>query len=146
MSDERKWIASDGVTELKPGMLVLAKNGSGIWFVSLFSHLVADGEKLYRCTNGMLFEYCIPLEGNEHMAGTMLPISQKEKPFEWGEKVLVWDDEGEQKKLALFDRDGGGGPGECKDYWCEALVKGQIKTSKWRHCQRAPLDADAEQR
>ena len=145
MSGERKWIASDGVTELKPGMLVLVRDEEeDEWCVDIFSHFKKDSEP-YRCTSGM-WPHCIPLEGNEHMAGTMLPISQKEKPFEWGEKVLVWDDEGEQKKLALFDRDGGGGPGECKDYWCEALVKGQIKTSKWRHCQRAPLDADAEQR
>lgn len=77
---EKKWIASDGVTELKPGMLVLAKNGSGIWFVSLFSHLVSDSEKLYSCTNGMLFEHCIPLEGNEYMAGTTFPVTNKEKP------------------------------------------------------------------
>ena len=98
---EKKIIASDG-SELKPGMAVLGKNGDRIWFVSMFSHFAVDGGKDYYCTNGMPFECCIPLEGNEHMAGTKLPIPNKEKPLEWGERVLVWDRPGQEKIEAIF--------------------------------------------
>lgn len=141
MINEGKWIASDG-SELKPGMLVLAKNGSGIWFVSLFSHLVADSEKLYRCTNGMPFEHCIPLEGNEHMAGTTLPIPRKEKPFEWDEKVLVWCDGEDEKKPAIFICD----LGDDEKYRYKVILKGTDRLTLWQYCTRAPFDADAEQR
>ena len=137
MSGERKWIASDGVTELKPGMLVLVRDtGNCNWTVALFSHCKFDNYPYI--TDKSCFELCIPLEGNEHMAGTMLPISQKEKPFEWGERVLVWDEDGEEKTLALFLR-------KHKEVY-GVVTKERPFEHFWRHCARVPLDAAAEPR
>lgn len=137
---EKKWIASDGVTELKPGMLVLVRDlGNCNWTVGLFSHCIF-GQYPY-ITDKSCFDLCIPLEGNEHMAGTTLPIPRKEKPFEWGEKVMVWDKEGEEKTLAIFLTDGGVG----YEYRYGVVCIGHHRESSWKNCIRAPLDADAEQ-
>lgn len=139
MSDERKWIASDGVTELMPGMLVLVRDGEKChWTVSVFSHYIS-GNYPYRTVNGS-FVHCIPLWRNKHLVGTMLPIQQKEKPFEWGEKVLVWDEDGEEKKVAIFICDYGNG----SELRYNVLTKGGLTRTVWKHCTRAPLDADAE--
>lgn len=137
MSDERKWIASDG-SELKPGMMVLVR-GSELqnWTVSIFSH-IEDG--FFVCAGWKCGVDCIPLEGNEHMVGTTLPIPQKEKPFEWGERVLVWDRDGEEKKVAIFVWD----DGDDYELRYDAFVKGDVKKTSWKHCERAPLDAAAE--
>lgn len=135
MSEERKWIASDGVMELKPGMLVLVRDEEvDEWCVDIFSHFKKDSDP-YRCTSGM-WPHCIPLEGNEHMAGTTLPIPQKEKPFEWGEKVLVWDDDGDEKTPAIFIEDRRDAYG--------VMTKCSTVETLWKHCERAPLDAAAE--
>ena len=144
MSDERKWIASDGVTELKPGMLVLVRDtGNCNWNVGLFSYCQFD--KYPYLTDKSCFELCIPLEGNEHMAGTTLPIPQEEKPFEWGEKVLVWNKGCTDRHLAIFNRTYG--EGDSLRYG--AFVKGNSihdgKEGIFSCCTRAPLDADAEQ-
>lgn len=129
---EEKIIASDG-SELKPGMAVLGKNGDGPWCVSMFSHLGIFGRKDYYGSNGVPLEYCIPLEGNEHMAGTKLPIPKKEKPFEWGERVLVWDDLTEEKKpgifLAYF----------AKGYPYIAIVEGTEDPNIFFHRERATI-------
>lgn len=144
MSDERKWIASDGVTELRPGMLVLVRDAvNSNWTVGLFSHCQFD---IYPyITDKSCFELCLPLEGNEHMAGTKLPIPRKEKPFEWGEKVLVWNEGCTDKYLAIFNRTYG--EGDSLRYG--AFVKGNSihdgKEGFFSCCERAPLDADAEQ-
>ena len=144
MSDERKWIASDGVTEFKPGMLVLVRDHVNFnWRVSVFSHCLPENG-CYLCAYDSWI-MCIPLEGNEHMAGTSLPIPQKEKPFEWGEKVLVWNKGCTDKHLAIFNRTYGEG-----DYLrYGAFVKGNSihdgKEGIFSCCQRAQLDADAEQ-
>ena len=140
MSDERKWIASDGVTELRPGMLVLVRDtGNCNWTVGLLSHC-QFGSYPY-ITDKSCFEMCLPLEGNEHMAGTALSIPRKEKPFEWGEKVLVWDEDGEEKKVAIFICDYGNG----SELRYNVLTKGGLARTVWKYCIRAPLDADAEQ-
>lgn len=81
--NEKKWIASDGVSELKPGMAVLMRwSDSRTWSVGVFSHVEDDR---YQCAGWCQGKQCIPLEGNEHMVGTSLPLPEKEKPFEWGE-------------------------------------------------------------
>ena len=142
MSDERKWIASDGVTELKPGMLVLVRDtGNRNWTVGLFSHCQFGNYPYIYITDKSYFELCLPLESNEHMAGTTLPIPRKEKPFEWGEKVLVWDKEGEEKTLAIFLTDGGVG----YEYRYDVVCIDHHRESSWKNCIRAPLDSDAEQ-
>lgn len=72
---------------------------------------------------------------NEHMAGTTLPIPQKEKPFEWGEKVLVWrKGEEEQKEVAIFIHDNGD-----KFSWLRyvVIVQGDFEISSWSYCKRA---------
>lgn len=136
--NNEKIFASGGVTELKPGMLVLVCDTAGEteWKVSVFSHRKADDDVYPYVTVSGNYEQCIPLEGNEHLVGTTLPIPQKEKPLEWGEKVLVWDDEGDEKTHAMFlemNRDVYG-----------VITKGSSVKSFWRHCERAPLDAAAE--
>ena len=139
MSDERKWIASDGVTELKPGMLVLVRDTRNCnWTIGLFSHF-QFGTYPY-ITDKSCFELCLPLEGNEHMAGTSIPIPIKENPFEWGEKVFVWDEDEEEKKLAIFLND----LGVAFEARYEVICAGHHRESLWRYCKRAPLDADAE--
>lgn len=136
----KKWIASDG-SELKPGMMVLVRDDIGDidgdrWTVTVFSYYQA-GDFPYLAATGN-YGLCIPLEGNEHMAGTTLPIPQKEKPFEWGEKVLVWNDGKEDMKyLAIFNR-----------FYAEhgvfgkygAYIKGGNNEMLFHHCIRAPLD------
>lgn len=133
---EKKIIASDG-SELKPGMAVLGKNGDGFWFVSMFSHFAVNCGKDYYCTNGMPFECCIPLEGNEHMAGTKLPIPKKEKPFEWGERVLVWDLPGEAKREALFVAYETSATGEERRFF--ALEKRKEEVESYTFCDRATI-------
>lgn len=141
MSDERKWIASDGVTELMPGMLVLGRDSISRWTVDIFSHIERDSPHEFVCAGGSVHTMCLPLECNEHMAGTTLSIPQKEKPLEWGEKVMVWDKEGEGKTLAIFLTDRGVGY-ECR---YDVVCVGYHRESSWKNCIRAPLDADAEQ-
>lgn len=104
MSNERKWIASDGVTELTPGMMVLGRDADR-WTVDIFSHIESDCPHEFVCSGGNVYTKCIPFEGNEHMAGTKLPVPQKDKPFEWGEKVLVWSDNHKGPKPAIFIRE-----------------------------------------
>ena len=138
---EKKWIASDGVSELRPGMLVLVRDEEeDEWCVDIFSHFKKDSEP-YRCTSGM-WPHCIPLEGNEHMAGTMLPIPQKEKPFEWDEKILVWCDGEDEKTPAIFICD----LGDDEKYRYKVILKGTDRLTLWQYCERAPLDAAAEPR
>ena len=142
---EKKWIASDGVTELKPGMLVLVRDAhSDDWLVSVFSHFVDAPFQFITATD--CYKECLPLEGNEHMAGTTLPIPRKEKPFEWGEKVLVWNEGCTDRHLAIFNRTYG--EGDSLRYG--AFVKGNSihdgKEVIFSCCTRAPLDADAEPR
>lgn len=142
MSDERKWIASDGVTELKPGMLVLVRDSISSWTVDIFSHIERDSPHEFVCAGGSVHTRCIPLEGNEHMAGTTLPIPIKEKPFEWDEKVLVWCDGEDEKKPAIFICD----CGADEKYRYKVILKGTDRLTLWQYCERAPLDADAEPR
>lgn len=139
MINEGKWIASDG-SELKPGMMVLVR-GSELqnWTVSIFSH-IEDG--FFVCAGWKCGVDCIPLEGNEHMAGTTLPIPRKEKPFEWDEKVLVWCDGEDEKKPAIFICD----LGDDEKYRYKVILKGTDRLTLWQYCTRAPFDADAEQR
>lgn len=130
MSEERKWIASDG-SELKPGMMVLGRDADR-WTVDIFSHIESDCPHEFVCSGGNVYTKCIPFEGNEHMAGTKLPTPQKDKQFEWGEKVLVWNDDGEEKTLALFLR-------KLEDVY-GVVTKEVTFEHFWRHCTRAPLD------
>ena len=138
---EKKWIASDGVTELKPGMLVLGRDSISSWTVDIFSHIERDSPYEFVCAGGSVYTMCIPLEVNEHMAGTTLPIPRKEKPFKWGEKVFVWDEDEEEKKLAIFLND----LDVALEARYEVICAGHHRESLWRYCARAPLDADAEQ-
>lgn len=141
MSNEGKWIASDGVTELKPGMLVLVRDHVNFnWRVNVFSHCLPENG-CYLCTYDS-WVMCIPLEGNEHMTGTALPIKQREKPFEWGEKVLVWCDGEDEKTPAIFICD----LGDDEKYRYKVILKGTDTLTLWQYCERAPLDADAEPR
>ena len=143
MSDERKWIASDGVTELKPGMLVLGRDIISRWTVDIFSHIESDSPHEFVCAGGSVHTMCLPLEGNEHMAGTTLPIPIKEKPFEWGEKVLVWSDNCNEPKPAIFIKEIEGRSEEGR-FLVLTRKRCTIPTFH-QYCIRAPLDADAEQ-
>lgn len=100
---ERKYIASDG-SELKPGMMVLVFHGDkgsyedGTWFVDVFSHVESAGGRIsYFCASGD-YKVCIPLEGNEHLAGTNLSFKENTFDFRsdtnfcWGDEVSVSND------------------------------------------------------
>lgn len=137
---KKKWIASDGVTELKPGMLVLVREArSDDWTVAVFSHFVDAPFQFITATD--CYKECIPLKGNEHMAGTTLPIPQKEKPFEWDEKVLVWCDGEDEKTPAIFICD----LGDDEKYRYKVILKGTDILTLWQYCERAPLEAQSNE-
>lgn len=95
MSEERKWLASDGATELKPGIMVLVRESEvQSWTVSIFSH-VEDG--FFVCAGLRCGRDCIPLEGNEYMTGTTFPVTNKAKPRR-GDYVIAifYDDDGKR--------------------------------------------------
>lgn len=60
--------------EFKPFDKVLVKNDeSDRWCISFFSREIVDGSDgsscEYECSNGLLWNYCISFEGNEHLLG-----------------------------------------------------------------------------
>lgn len=133
--NEKKWIASDGVSELKPGMAVLMRwSDSRTWSVGVFSHVEDDR---YQCAGWCQGEQCIPLEGNEHMVGTSLPLPEKEKPFEWGEWVLVWNEEYEAFHRARFLAYNGE-----HDLKYQVIVRGEREPSNWMFCKSDPRAED----
>lgn len=61
--------------EFKPFDKVLVRDEDDKeWHISLFAReIVDDSDGLsykYECSNGALWNYCIPFEGNEHLLGT----------------------------------------------------------------------------
>lgn len=61
--------------EFKPFDKVLVKNDeSDRWCISFFSREIVDGSDgsscEYECSNGTLWNCCIPFEGNEYLLGT----------------------------------------------------------------------------
>lgn len=61
--------------EFKPFDKVLVRDDENEkWNISLFAReIVDDSDGLsykYECSNGILWDYCIPFEGNEHLLGT----------------------------------------------------------------------------
>lgn len=74
------------------GMKVLARNGSGrTWYPSLYGYSRKNetGETIYICTNGMAFTECIPLWGNEDLAGTQMDIGSVPDPDKFFHEQLV---------------------------------------------------------
>lgn len=71
-------------TEFKPFDKVLARNDEGLtWLPEIYSYYNKDVECHHRVVGGMLYKYCIPYEGNEHLAGTSINL----KPKRWRAKV-----------------------------------------------------------
>lgn len=68
---------------MKAGDTVLVRNyPHQHWGLNLFSHKVEnpwDGRE-YVCINYHKFQYCIPLEGNEHLVGTKDDIIKDDYP------------------------------------------------------------------
>lgn len=136
MRGEKKWLASDGKTELRPGMLVLARYyDDEKWWVNVLSHC----DRLdYCCIDGRGYPLCLPLAGNESLAGTDAPIPeprqdapQPDKSFKWGELVWVWDDNLDDKLNALFVRELA-----SLTYPYEVLERGGTCLTQWKHCER----------
>lgn len=58
---------------MEPGTFVLVRNFTDRqWCVNIFSHMRGD---TYVCTNLNQYEHCIPLKGNEHMAGATADVA-----------------------------------------------------------------------
>lgn len=74
-------------TEFKPFDKVLARNDEDhVWSPELYSHCNKDAEYPHRVVGGgMFYKYCIPYEGNEHLAGTSINL----KPKRW--RAIVGD-------------------------------------------------------
>lgn len=94
MSEEKKWLASDGKTELRPFDKVLVRDEDDEkWKSQFFSHCVEDGIYIYYTMAEDCYAQCIPYAGNESLAGTDGPIPEPrqaaDKPLEWGERVIV---------------------------------------------------------
>ena len=58
------------------------------WIADIFRYY-RDNDKdyPYQCFLGK-WAYCIPYEGNEHLLDTTKDPEEKEKPFEWGERLI----------------------------------------------------------
>lgn len=61
--------------EFKPFDKVLARDeGDKEWHISLFAREIVDDYNglpyRYECSNGIIWDYCIPFEGNEHLLET----------------------------------------------------------------------------
>lgn len=65
--------------EFKPFDKVLVRNYDGEWKPAFFSYYDYTSDYLYVTMHGFRYTYCIPYEGNEHLAFT------KNMP-KWGEK------------------------------------------------------------
>lgn len=71
-------------TEFKPFDKVLARDDEGLtWLPEIYSHCNKDVECHHRVVGGRLYKYCIPYEGNEHLAGTSINL----KPKRWRAKM-----------------------------------------------------------
>lgn len=132
--NEKKWIASDGVTELRPFDKVLVRDTEDqVWAASWFSYYDSEGSSLPFNAAGIGWRYCILYKGNEHLAGTKTPISKPRlgtvEPFKWGERVRAWrsgEFPGEAEGLFVSkDADG---------YW--VLTLGCFGATHWEHCER----------
>lgn len=67
----KKILASDGVSQLLPGMTVLVRDtDKDEWLVSVFSHVRIGSKGRYRYwTCSGTWWMCVPLLGNEELAG-----------------------------------------------------------------------------
>lgn len=151
MSEERKWIASDG-SELKPGMMVLVRDHVNFnWRVNVFSHCLPENGCYFCAYDSWVM--CIPLEGNECMTGTTFPVTDKTKLCR-GDYVFgtFYDDDGnrhvrsgmyvdfvEEKKPTPH--------AVIYDYELQVSFCHECSIDKERNeGERAPLDVATEQR
>lgn len=122
---EKKCLASDGKTELRPFDKVLVRDtNQWKWRCDIFSHTGKIWP--YVCIGGF-YHQCIPYEGNEHLWGTT-DSPQPDKPLEWGDKVWVWEDNKRDATEALYLCDDNG--------VCCVVRKGSLLMTHWKHCER----------
>ena len=73
--------------KFEPYQEVLVRSSIGdVWRAKFFSNYTEDNQ--YFCTDDIIWEMCIPYKGNEHLLGTRDDYEEKQKPFEWGEKLI----------------------------------------------------------
>ena len=71
-------------------VIVRNKNANVYWRFDFFSHYRNDSIHQYE-TIGGVWECCLPYEGNEHLIGSIKDPEEKDKPFEWGERLIRKD-------------------------------------------------------
>lgn len=100
----KKILASDGVSHLFPGMLVLVRDtDKSEWQVSVFSHARTDSRDRYRYwTCSGTWWMCIPLRGNEELAGKVSGEINTCPDLEWGDKITVIYPATLEKRDAVF--------------------------------------------
>lgn len=78
--------------EFKPFDRVLVRDSdSHKWQAKHFSHYYEPDKLSYKTTDGNGWRQCIPFESNEHLLDTTKMPKEKDKPFEWGERLIRKD-------------------------------------------------------
>ena len=111
---------------------VLVRNDEkNVWVCGFYSHYRENPCLGYNhiCTGGEDWKYCIPYEGNEHLAGTSESPEEKEK-FEFGDKVAVSDFKNAIYRNGIFV----GYNDENSKY--VVLSESSHTINEWRYCKK----------
>lgn len=127
------WIASDGYSVLEPGMMVLVRNNlTEFWNVKIFSYVNFEKDRKYFTDQGQ--KYCIPLKGNEYLAGTTISpksLEDKKIPLQWGDHVRAWDSN-EKMHYGIFL----GYRREKSPYPFSVVCVGTFQPECFKYCER----------
>lgn len=134
---EKKWLASDGKTELRPFDKVLVRDDyAERWKCNFLSYKIDDRFCPFRCIDRS-YSQCFPYKGNEDHVGTDSSIPeprqdapQPDKPLEWGEWVIVQADNGQTFKGIYV------GIEKAAGRFC-VILEGCMAVSYWEYCKRA---------
>lgn len=118
--------------DFKPFDKVLMRDSEHeIWEPTLFSGKVGDA---FKDTSLIVYKYCIPYEGNEHLAGT---YDAPDQEFREGELVAFSDD----KKvwyIGFFNKKIQGGEMNYTGY----SETDKVCITQWRYCEPAKKHFD----
>lgn len=114
--------------------VLVRDNEEDVWECALYSHY-RDFVYHHVCIGGVSWRYCIPYEGNEHLAGTCESPIQEEK-LEFGDKILVSDDTVCWRK-ALFIK-------MSDENRFVAISKVNCAVISWKYCKKGWGENDSK--
>lgn len=118
--------------EFKPFDKVLMRDSEHeIWEPALFSGKVGDA---FKDTSLSVYRYCIPYEGNEHLAGT---YNAPHKEFQKGE-LVAFSDNKKVWYIGFFNKKIQGGEMNYTGY----SDTDKICITQWRYCEPAKKHFD----